>query len=83
MAVAWIGKTLSKMKKQVDDLYVWHAKEDDDGVKVWYVRHSLEAAIIRLSDNIEKQTSLLTKMLNKMDMTERTIESLEEEIKKQ
>lgn len=30
-----------RMARQLDDLHDWHAKEDEDGVKVWYVRKEL------------------------------------------
>ena len=49
----------SEIHQNIRDLYQWHAKTDEDGVPVWYVRHSLEEAIARLADNIEKQTELL------------------------
>ena len=41
--IAW-----RRLCRQVNDLWVWHNKEDDDGVKVWYVRRSLENAIEKL-----------------------------------
>lgn len=53
---------LLAMAKQVQDLYDWHSKTDDDGVKVWYVRRSLEKAIDKLGDNLELQTKLLSEM---------------------
>ncbi len=49
----------SEIHQKIRDLYQWHAKTDQDGVPVWYVRQSLEEAINRLADNIEKQTELL------------------------
>ncbi len=50
---------LQEVARQVNDLWVWHNKEDDEGVKIWYMRKSLETAIVRLADNIEVQTELL------------------------
>lgn len=38
----------------VKDLHVWHAKEDDEGVKVWYVRKSLEDAVVRLAELLDR-----------------------------
>ena len=47
-------------------MYDWHDKVDDDGVKIWYVRRSLEEALhenVRainiLAKNSETQTRLL------------------------
>ena len=49
-------------RRLLEDLHDWHDKEDAEGVKVWYVRRSLEDAIAKLSDNIEKQTLILSKI---------------------
>ncbi len=49
----------SIIHQQIRELHQWHAKTDADGVPVWYVRQGFEEAIIRLADNIEKQTELL------------------------
>lgn len=53
---------LATVAKQIQDLHEWHNKTDDDGVKVWYVRRSLEKAIDKLGDNLELQTKLLSEM---------------------
>ena len=60
---------LPKMIRQIEDLWKWHSKEDDDGVKVWYVRSSLEKAVIDMTEAIRlmtetgKENSLLTRHL--------------------
>lgn len=41
-------------RHQLRDLHQWHSLTDDEGVKVWYVRRSLEEAVVRLADSIEK-----------------------------
>lgn len=53
------GIDLHRIARQIDDLHKWHAKEDDEGVKVWYVRRSLEETLKTLSDNIANQTQVL------------------------
>lgn len=53
------GIDLPKIARQIDELHKWHAKEDDDGVKVWYVRRSLEDTLKTLADNIAHQTNIL------------------------
>ena len=53
---------MRKLSKQVDELHAWHNREDEDGVKVWYVRKSLEDAISKLADNLEQQTAVLSDM---------------------
>ena len=45
--------------KQIDQLWNWHNKTDQDGVPVWYVRKSLEDVIFKLSENLENQNRLI------------------------
>lgn len=47
------------MARRVDDLWEWHSVRNPDGVFVWYVRSSLEDAIVKLADNIEAQTEVM------------------------
>ncbi len=51
------------MVKQVDELLRLHDVKDVDGVPIWYVRHSLEKAIAKLSEHVEKQTHMLEKLV--------------------
>ena len=51
-------------------MYDWHDKSDEDGVKIWYVRRSLEEALHEnvkainiLAKNSEAQTRLLEDMV--------------------
>ena len=62
---------LEKLKKESEDMYEWHNKSDGDGVKVWYVRQSLENALRdnakateAIARNIELQTRLLEEMIS-------------------
>lgn len=49
----------AKLVQEISDLHNWHAKTDNDGTFVWYVRKSLEDAVRQLAENIDKQTDLL------------------------
>jgi len=71
---------LRDIKDKNDDLHEWHSKTDADGVKVWYVRQSLEQAVIKLSDNISIQTEVLKDLLKESRDTNRTVEKLQEEM---
>lgn len=53
------GVDLVKMARQIDKLSEMHAKTDEDGVPVWYVRRSLEKAVVDLNEAIRHQTELL------------------------
>lgn len=66
-----VEEDLEKLSKQSEDMYDWHNKSDGDGVKVWYVRQSLENALRdnakateAIARNIELQTRLLEEMIS-------------------
>ena len=66
LAAANLKKTIYEISRQMDDLYEWHRVADEDGVKVWYVRRSLETAMRDLADNIKAQTLVLTELMAEM-----------------
>ena len=62
--------TLVEPIKQLAEMYEWHDKSDEDGVKIWYIRKSLEnvlrenaQATAVLAKNSELQTSLLRELI--------------------
>ena len=63
-AVPKISDQCRECYSKIKDLHLWHSKEDTDGVKVWYMRKSLEEAVISLSNNLEKQTQILSDIHN-------------------
>lgn len=67
-----------RVSDQVRDLYDWHNKSDADGVKVWYVRQSLESAIRRLGDIMELHGKLLERLVQTQDRMESEIKELRE-----
>lgn len=56
------GIDLQIITRQIDDLYNWHNQHDDEGVKIWYVRRSLEEAVHKLAKNIEFEAKLLDRI---------------------
>jgi hypothetical protein len=62
------------MNRMLQDLHDWHAKEDSDGAKVWYVKQSLETAIIKLSEAMSSQAAIMERLLSR-------IESIDDEMK--
>lgn len=76
--VKGISDKVDKIELKLDNvaqiskiMYDWHDKSDEDGVKIWYVRRSLEEALqenVRainiLAKNSETQTRLLEDMVN-------------------
>lgn len=68
--VAKTNKSIEQIKKQTEDLHEWHDKSDQDGVKIWYVRKSLEdalkdhaEAVATLAKNAELQTQILQQLV--------------------
>ena len=50
-------------------MFDWHDKSDEDGVKIWYVRRSLEEALqenVRAINILSKNSELQTRLLEEM-----------------
>jgi hypothetical protein len=63
-----------EMYPMIQDLHAWHAKEDEDGSKVWYVKKSLETAIVKLADAMSSQAAIMERLLDR-------IESIDDDLK--
>ena len=79
---------IDNMAKQIQELHEWHAVTDEDGVKIWYLRRSLENAIEKLTSNLDIQTQLLREMVlilkdsrNEMDAVIRETREIHREIR--
>ena len=64
-----------KLYSWTKDLHEWHAKEDAEGVKVWYVRPSLQEAIVKMADAVEQIGRLEERQAER---TERQTEQMEQ-----
>lgn len=69
-ALTGIKTVLDPALKEIKELHDWHNKSDEDGVKIWYIRKSLEnvlrenaQATAVLARNSELQTTLLKEMI--------------------
>ena len=62
-------------RNMLEDLHKWHDREDVDGIKVWYVRSSLEKSVDKLGDAIEHMTK-------NQDAQLRALERLCEEVQR-
>jgi hypothetical protein len=54
-------------REMVARLYEMHNRKDNDGVYVWYVRRSLEEAIVKLGENIDKQTVVFERLVMRLE----------------
>jgi hypothetical protein len=50
-----IGARLEQLTIETHELHEWHDVCDRDGVKLWYVRRSVEDAVSKLADSIATQ----------------------------
>ena len=44
------------LNSKVSDLWDWHNKEDEEGVKIWYTRNA------KMEDTLEKMTDILDRL---------------------
>jgi len=75
-SVRSISNHVEKIDIKVDNLvqtnktmYDWHDKNDEDGVKIWYVRRSLEEALhenVKAINILAKNSEIQTKLLEDM-----------------
>ena len=65
----------------IKELHEWHSREDDEGIKVWYVRKSLGDAIDKIAavmDHIDRRETQREQILaNLTAAVERLAEKLE------
>ena len=52
-----VQKQIEATQKQVQDLHDWHAKEDENGVKIWYNKPAIE----RMLTNMESSSNELAR----------------------
>lgn len=65
-------------RRRARELHQWHALTDSDGVKVWYVRKSLDDAVLKLSENVESQTEILRELMRLQNETNQELVRLRE-----
>lgn len=74
------NKQMEIMAQQIAELHVWHSVTDEDGVKIWYVRRSLENAIEKLTLTLDAQTHLLRELTTNMQETRRDVEETRRDV---
>jgi len=74
---------VKELIEQTEDLWEWHNKEDEDGVKIWYVRSSLQKTLGRLNTVLETENILMEKIIIKVTSLEEELNSIKEDLSKQ
>lgn len=62
-----LGADWERVVKKTDEMHAWHDVEDEEGVKLWYVRKGLWKSLDKLSENIEKQSKAIDRLSDKLD----------------
>jgi hypothetical protein len=66
---------IDDISRKVDSLHEWHNISDEEGVKIWYLRKSLEKTLEKLVENTDRQTEILRDMLQEQRQMRRELDS--------
>jgi septal ring factor EnvC (AmiA/AmiB activator) len=75
-----LSTDLKRVQEQVHDLHAWHDKEDDDGVKTWYNRKSVENIIRDTAAAQQNLTRLVEALVRMGESQASTLESLSQTV---
>lgn len=78
-----IETKIQQIAEESEEMYDWHNKSDQDGVKVWYVRQSLENALrdnAKATEAIARNIELQTRLLEEMIQNQRAMSKEQTEI---
>lgn len=73
---------LDETSDRIDDLWEWHNKEDGDGVRIWYVRSSLQKTLDKLGETLNKEHALVSEMANNYSLLKVEVDRLKDELDK-
>lgn len=71
---------MALVKRQIEDLHMWHDARTEDGGFRWYVPSTLERAIEALALNVSRQTDVLREVANFQRDTCNVLERLERKV---
>lgn len=75
-----LSTDLGRVQEQIHDLHAWHDKEDDDGVKTWYNRKSVENIIRDTAGAQQNLTRLVEALVRMGESQTSTLESLSQTV---
>jgi prefoldin subunit 5 len=71
---------LSELSEKQADLHKWHQPEVEPGVKIWWVRKSLEEAVKSLGKDIGELTKSAQKQVESCAISHKSLEALRTDI---
>lgn len=71
---------IENLTNLVQQLHQWHSVTNEEGVKIWYIRPSLERALESLKSAIDIQTSLTKELVMEIKNNSNTLYRLEDKI---
>ena len=80
-----VEEDIASLSRQTEEMYEWHNKSDPDGVKIWYVRQSLENALrdnAKATEAIARNIELQTRLLEEMIQNQRALSKEQTEMMK-
>jgi len=60
-----------KMERQIEDLHDWHDQHDEDGAFKWYIKKSLEVALVAQTSAAQAMTVVIAKLATAVDRLHR------------
>ncbi len=67
---------IQRSLRQTSDLYELHNVKDQDGAPIWYSKPSLEKVIEKLADNIQTWNTVMVKVADKLEQSDRDHENI-------
>lgn len=78
--IAEIHSDVRVIRDKVLELHRWHDQVDEDGVRVWYVRRSLERAVEHMAEATEQLTRLADELIRQGRETHDKIDALRRDL---
>jgi len=71
---------ITDIQAKTGTLFDMHNVKDSEGRPIWYFHPSMERAIEKLAESIDRQTLMLSKLIGETKDTRRDVESLREKV---
>lgn len=76
------SEIIDKLSKIATELHQWHNVTNQEGVKLWYIRPTLEKVLESLKDAIDIQTNLTKELVFELKTHTSSLNRIEEKLQK-